>query len=279
VDDFRAASLASWSTVAPDWGELTSWIDYQLGAAADWMIDAVHIEPGERVLELAAGPGTLSLLASRIVGDEGRVICTDFAEEMVEVSRRRLASEGTSVECRVMDAEAIDVPDGSVDVVLSRMGYMLMAEPPVALRETARALAPGGRLALAVWSDAESNPWAALPMQAVMAHVGAAPAPPGTPGLWALADERHLRTLLEDAALKPLAIEQLGAEVEYASLAHWFEMTKRLAGPLRAILANLDGDARAAVERRMEEAAAPYMQADGRVVMPERMVVASARCV
>ena len=278
MDDYRAASLASWSSVAPDWGELSERIDRQLGPAAAWMIDAVQLEPGERVLEIAAGPGTLSLIASRIVGERGQVICTDFAEPMVEVSRRRMAAEGASgVECRVMDAEAIDLPEESMDVALSRMGYMLMAQPDVALRETARALSPGGRLALAVWSNAESNPWVALPMQVLLAHLGAPSPPPGAPGLWALADEEHLRTLLADAGFELLAMEQLGSEVEYPSLAYWLEMTQRLAGPLRAALVKLDDEARAAIARELESAAAPYTQADGRVLMTQRMLVASAR--
>src|SRR5947209_6411484 len=119
MTDFDTFSRQSWSTVAPDWGELIGDIDDQLGVAARWMVDAVGLEPGEEVLELAAGPGTLSLLAARAVGDAGSVICTDFAEAMVDTARRRIADAGVAnVECRVADAQAIDLPDAAVDVVL-----------------------------------------------------------------------------------------------------------------------------------------------------------------
>jgi SAM-dependent methyltransferase len=278
VDDFRVASRQSWSTVAADWDELTALVDRQLCVAADWMIDAAELKPGQHVLELAGGPGTLSLIAAREVGTEGGVICTDFAEPMVDVARRRLAAEGASnAECRVMDAEAIDLPDGAVDVVLCRMGYMLMADPLAALRETARVLTSGGRLALAVWSDASRNPWAALPFQAVMAHIGAPPPPPGAPGLWALADEDLLGGMLKGAGLEQTRIEQLDDEVLYESVEHWFEQTSRLAGPLRALLANLDSDARAAITQSMSDAATPYQQADGSLSMPEQILVAGAQ--
>jgi SAM-dependent methyltransferase len=277
VDDYRAASLQSWSTVAPDWSELTGWVDYQLGPASESMLEAVALKPGERVLELAGGPGTLSLLAARAVGHEGQVICTDFAEQMVDVARRRLTAEGaTQVECRVMDAEAIDLPDGAVDAVLCRMGYMLMADPGAALRETARVLAPGGRVALAVWSEAAFNPWAALPMRAIMAQLQAPPPEPGAPGLWALADESRLRGLLEDAGLESIRIEPLDQVLDYESFEHWLEMTSRLAGPIRALLAGLDERRRAELEAGLREAAEPYRQADGRLSMPERMLGASA---
>ena len=276
MNDFDAASRTSWSTVAPDWGELIEDIDVQLGAAAQWMIEAVSLAPGERVLELAGGPGTLSLIAAAAVGPEGRVICSDFAEPMVETARRRIEHEGAhNIECRVVDAQAIDLPDGSVDVVLCRMGYMLMGDPAAALRESGRVLRSGGRLALAVWSDAAANPWGAVPMQAVMGHLGAPPPPPGTPGLWALADEQHVRGLMSDAGLGEVRAELLDDETPYDSAEEWLATIARLAGPLRVLLANLDDAARQAIADRVSEAAEAYRRPDGRLHVPERMLLAT----
>lgn len=278
MSDYRAASLQAWSNVAPDWGELISNVDRQLQRSAEWMIDDVQLQPGDRVLELAGGPGTISLIAARAVGDQGKVTCTDFSEPMVEAARQRAAAEGpTNIEHRVMDAEAIDLPDGAVDVVLCRMGFMLMADPATAIRESARVLAPGGRLALAVWSDAESNPWAAVPMRAIMQHLGAPPPPPDAPGLWALADEDHLRGLLSQAGLSSVRTELLDDRVEHDSPETWLELTGRLAGPVKALLANLDDAGREAISGAVAAAAQPYRQDDGRLSLPERMLVASAR--
>lgn len=277
MEDFRATSLESWSSVASEWGELTAWVDYQLAPAADWMLDAVDLRDGERVLELAGGTGTLSLAAARAVGPEGHVIYSDFADAMVATARSRLAAEGAGeVECRVMDAEAIDLAEGAVDAVLCRMGYMLMADPALALRESARVLAPGGRLALAVWSDAGSNPWSALPMKAMLSHSGAPPPAPGAPGPWALADESGVRRLLEEAGLVSIRIETLDSVLEYDSFEHWSEMSSRLAGSVRAMLANLAAGDWAAIERRLREAAEPYEREDGTLALPERMLVAAA---
>jgi SAM-dependent methyltransferase len=278
VEDFRAASLSGWSSVAPDWGRLISRVDRQLGRAAEWMIDAAALEPGDRVLELAGGPGTLSLMAARVVGEDGEVICTDFAESMVAAARARSEAERVSnMQFRVMDAEALELPDGAVDVVLCRMGFMLMADPAAALRESARVLAPGGRLALAVWSDAEANPWATVPMAAVMEHFGAPGPPPGAPGLWALADRERLRALLEGAGMDSVTSEVLDDHVEYASVDELMELTGRLAGPVRALFVNLDDDARAAITARVADRAEPYRREDGTIGLPERMLVASAR--
>ena len=57
-----------------------------------------------------------------------------------------------------MEAEWIDLPTASVDGVLCRFGYMLLADPEAALRETRRVLKPGGRVALAVWDDLDAQP-------------------------------------------------------------------------------------------------------------------------
>lgn len=277
MDDYRAASLQAWSSVAGDWAELAERIDEQLRPAAEWMIDAAALRPGERVLELAGGPGTLSLLAAGLVGPDGNVLHSDFAEPMVRGAQERFRAGGfDSIESRVIDAEAIDLPDGSVDVVLCRMGFMLMADPAAALRESARVLGPGGRLALAVWTDAASNPWVALPMQAVAAELNAPPPPPDAPGMWSLGDPQRVERMLGEAGFTEVRIDLLDATAEFESADQWIEATRRLAGPLRALFANLEPPVREAIEGRIRESATAYEQPDGRLVMPEQMLVAGA---
>ena len=278
MDDYRAASLHSWSSVAADWAQLTDRVDRQLRAAAEWIIDALALEPGRRVLELAGGPGTLSMMALRAVSPGGHVIYSDFAEPMVDAARDRLQREGASgVEYRVIDAENIDLPDASVDAVACRMGFMLMADPAAALGESARVLVPAGRIALSVWAEAAANPWGAMPMQAVASQLGAPSPPADAPGLWALADEARLKGLLEDAGFQSVRIERLDDAVEFESAEQWIEVTRRLAGPLNALLASLDEDTRGAIEERMRQAATPYELPDGRISMPEQILAASAR--
>lgn len=278
MDDYRAASLQAWSAVAPDWGALTERVDRQLRPAADWIIGAVSPRPGDRVLELAGGPGTLSALIAPLVAPEGSMLHSDFSEEMVKVAGERFRSEGIDeIESRVIDAEQIDLPDGSIDVVVCRMGYMFASDAGMALRESARVLTANGRLALAVWTDAPSNPWASVPMKTVVAELNFPPPPPDAPGLWALGDQHRLEGLLRDAGLNEIRVEVLDGEVEFDSAEQWVEATTRLAGPLRALFANLDQGVRRAIERRIVEAAAPFEHPDGHVSIPQQMLLASAK--
>src|ERR1700683_1268396 len=94
MDSYRAASLDAWSSVAPDWAELSSRVDRQLQGAADWMLEALALTPGDRLLELAGGPGTLSVRAAPAVGPTGHVIYSDFSEPMVQAAQERLHAEG-----------------------------------------------------------------------------------------------------------------------------------------------------------------------------------------
>ena len=95
-----------------------------------WMIDATAPQPGERVLELAAGLGETGMLAAELVAPMGGVIVSDQAEAMLSGARERAIALGLSnVEFQVLNAEWIDLPVASIDVVLCRWGYMLMADP------------------------------------------------------------------------------------------------------------------------------------------------------
>ncbi len=111
---------------------------------SEWMVQALDPQPGDTVLELAAGPGGTGFAAAAILGEQGRLISSDFSSEMVEVARRRAAELGlANVEHRVIDAEEIALEDDSVDGVLCRFGFMLMPDPDSGARRDAPRPSPG----------------------------------------------------------------------------------------------------------------------------------------
>ncbi len=141
------------------------------------------------MIDIAAGPGDLGFQVAELVGGGGRVMSTDFAPEMVEVARRLGEARGVgNVDHAVLDAERMGLEDDCVDAAVCRWGYMLMADPGAALRETRRILREGGPLAFAVWASPERNPWAALPAATLVQRGHLPPPEPGAPGIFALAD-------------------------------------------------------------------------------------------
>jgi ubiquinone/menaquinone biosynthesis C-methylase UbiE len=130
---FRAASLENWEAAASGWRRRRDLLDAYAAPVAHWMLEAVS-QPGERVLELAAGMGETGLLAAELVAPAGSVIISDQAEAMLEGARARAAELGIeNVRFQVLNAEWIDLPLASVDVVLCRWGFMLMVDPGAAL--------------------------------------------------------------------------------------------------------------------------------------------------
>ena len=128
-------------------------------------------EPGERVLELACGPGSVGIAAAALVGDGGEVVLSDVAPAMTAIAAARAESLGLeNVSTRVLDLEQIDEPDESYDVVVCREGLMLVPDPVRAARELRRVLRPGGRVAVRVWGPRERNPWLGVVFDAVSAR-------------------------------------------------------------------------------------------------------------
>jgi ubiquinone/menaquinone biosynthesis C-methylase UbiE len=217
-DAYRERSLAIWGKVAPAWKDRNEWMISHTGQVSDWIVERADPQPGSTVLDIAAGPGDLGFRVAGRVGDSGRVISTDFAPEMVDVARRLGEARGLgNVEYRVLDAERMDLEDDSVDAVVCRWGYMLMADPAIALRETRRVLREGGPLAFAVWAPPDRNPWAAVPAMTLVQR-GLMPSPePGTPGMFAMGDPGLVRELATVAGFEEPKLEEIAFEFRYAN--------------------------------------------------------------
>ena len=230
------------------------------------MVEQVDPQPGQTILDVAAGTGDLGFAAAARVGEDGGVICTDFAPEMIEAARRNGERLGLSnVEYRVLDAERMDLADDSVDGVLSRWSYMLMADPAAALAETRRVLRDGGTLAFAVWQTPDRNPWAALPGMTLVQRGHMPPPEPGAPGIFAMGEAERVRELVAGAGFGEQQIEELTFEWRYAAEDLWDTLT-RLAGPLARVINGLDDEERDATRAAIEQSLDQYREGDELVV-------------
>ena len=115
----------------------------------DRAIEALALPPGSRVLDLCTGTGDLAIAATRLVAPVS-VVGVDFSGEMLRRARSKIldASLGSSIRLVRGDATRIPLPDASCDAATIGFGIRNVAEPERALRELARVLRPGGRLAI-----------------------------------------------------------------------------------------------------------------------------------
>jgi SAM-dependent methyltransferase len=266
-----------WASVAGGWAQHAEYADRRGAELTEKLLDLTTPQPGERVLELACGPGGAGLAAAVRVVPDGEVVLSDVAAEMTAIAAARAAARGLrNVSTRELDLEDIEQPDASYDVVLCREGLMLATDPARAAREIRRVLAPGGRFALAVWGPQERNPWLGVVFDAVSAHTGAPVPPRGVPGPFSLGDPDRLAALLRDAELADVVVSELPVPLRAESFEDWWTVTCALAGPLTRILAGLPEGAAEALRARARDAVRPY-ETRGGLELPGVALIAAGR--
>lgn len=275
--EYRAASREHWAAAAGGWGAHRDVIQSAGEPVSHWLVDAIDPQPGHRVLELAAGSGDTGFLAAELIEPGGRLISSDAVEEMLDQARARAAQLGvTNVDFRTIDAEWIDLATADLDGVLARWGYMLLADPAAALRETRRVLRPGGRVALAAWAEPAENPWAAAPVAELVALGALEPPDLEQPNMFAFRDPRRIVDLLEETGFAETVVQQIAIVFRYASLDDWWDtqldLSTSLARQVGAISPAQRDDLRDALDARL----ARYVAPDGAVALPGLTHVAAA---
>ena len=162
-----------------------------------------------------------------------------------------------------MDAEQLDLPDGSVDGVICRWGYMLMAHPAVAFRETRRVLRPGGHLCFSVFASAERNPWAAIPARVLIEGGHMVPPAPESPGILALANPDRIKRLLSDAGFGLPRIEEVPIVWSSESPDQYWSLLREVAGALAAVITGLPEDRQDSVRQTLQDRLASFRRNGG----------------
>jgi ubiquinone/menaquinone biosynthesis C-methylase UbiE len=277
MSDEREELLARWDTMAEGWKATREAFQHAMLPVSYWLVEAIHPQPGHRVLELAAGLGDTGLMAAELVAPGGSVLLTDGSEKMVEAARGHAEEVGaTNVELRTMQAEWIDLPTASVDGVLCRFGYMLLLDPEAALRETRRVLKPGGRVALAVWDALDRNPWMKVLREALVAKGVAPTVQSDGPGPFALGSQEAVTELLETAGFDDVEVEALDLAVGGESLDAWWDQVVKSSITVAEAVRGLAPAEHYALRDLVDQGYSPYVRDDGSLEVPARALVAAA---
>jgi SAM-dependent methyltransferase len=277
ADDYRKESRARWGEQAKGWLAWAEELGRMSMPVSVWLVDALALQPGHEVLELAAGTGDVGFLAAEQVAPGGTLISSDFAPGMITAAQARAEQLGIeNVRFRQIDAEGIDQPAASLDGVLCRWGYMLMADGEAALRETRRVLRPGARVALAAWTSPTENPWASLPMRELVERGHVERPDPAAPGQFAWARAGTIEERLDNAGFGEHQVETVDFAMTFSSVDAWIGVQQELSTRFRDGLAGLDAAERDDVLASVREQGLQYVQEDGSIVLPARSWVAAA---
>jgi ubiquinone/menaquinone biosynthesis C-methylase UbiE len=261
-----------WDSVASGWEANAAFVDEQLALATEVLLDAAEIGAGDRVLEVAAGPGGAGFAAAERVSPNGSVVLSDVAAQMVAVAVRR-ASGNPRVSTDVFDQSAIGFDDASFEVVINRHGLMFVEDPVTTVSEAVRVLRAGGRYAAMTWGPREGNPWLGLVLDAVSDQFGVPFPPLGIRGPFSLDKAEVLTQVLRDGGLENVTVQTMSTPMHAASLQEWWERVPKLAGPLAMALAGMETDVRDAIRDRALASGAKTVRSDQTGVMFEGCVL------
>ena len=266
-----------WEGAAAGWGRRADRVRHWGMPVSAWMIDHLDLQPGQHVLELAAGPGDTGFLAAELIRPGGTLISSDGTEAMLEVARERARELGIeNVEFKRLELEWIDQPAASVDAILCRWGVMLSVDPSAALRECRRVLRPGGSLAMAVWDAAPANPSETIPGQVLVGLGHVAPPDPNAPGMFSLAAPGRLEEVLANAGFVEVLVETVEVQRSYPGVEEYVAETRDLSRVFSDAYDRLSADQRAEVLRGVGELVRPFCAADESLQLPGSSLVAAA---
>lgn len=262
---------SDWEKLAPGWFSQRESLLADSRPIHEWLVNHLDPKPGERILELAAGPGDTGFLVARRLGN-GRLVSTDLAPAMVEIARKRGAELGiTNADYRVLDAQAMDLDNASFAGVICRWAFMLMPDPTAGFRECHRVLKPGGRLAFAVFTGPEDNAFASLPGRVLREQGLLPPAPEASawqPGILALADRTRLDAHIAGAGFTSVHIEPVDMAWRFANTGEYWTFLVEVTA-LGPVVRALTGATRDAVRREIDARLTPFTR-DGRIALPAR---------
>lgn len=246
----KAKHAAMWAS-----GSYRTVVDDIVGGLGGTLVEALDVQDGERVLDIAAGTGTSAIPSARRGAD---VVATDLTPELLDVGRADASAERLAIAWQTADAEALPFADASFDVALSAIGIMFAPHHQLAADELVRVVRPGGRIGVLSWTPdgfigemfAVMKPYAPPPPP------GASPAP-----LWGRAD--HVHTLLGDRVTDLVASQRSLRVERFSSGAEFRDFFKANYGPTIAVFrfiaddaektAALDADLAALGDRYLED--------------------------
>jgi ubiquinone/menaquinone biosynthesis C-methylase UbiE len=273
----KADIRGQWERAAPGWARWETFLAAWMEPATEVMLTMARVDVGTRVLDLASGAGSQTLRAAQRVGPQGSVVASDIADSMLHHVRENARAAGLgNVTTLAGAAEDLNVPAGSFDAVICRLGLMLFVEPARALAAVRRALRSGGKVAAVVFTTPAANPFMAQPMQILLRHAGKTPAP-GQPGIFALGAPGMLVRLLSDSGFADTEQRTMVLPFKTSSAAQTLVMMQEAFGAYRAVISDQPEHVQAAAWAEVADMLKQYDTPTGFVAPTEVCVAAGAR--
>jgi enediyne biosynthesis protein CalE5 len=276
--EFRSGQRQQWDKAATGWRKWSELIDSAASGVSERLVQLAGVQPGSRVLDVAAGYGEPSLTAARAAGSEGRVVASDISAEMLAYGRERAAAAGVeNIEFVEADASSLDFGEGSFDAALSRWGIIFEPDGEGAAARVRGFLEPGARMAIASWGTPDEVPFLGIPVQTVMQRLDVPPPPPGTPGPLSRPTPEALGGLLEGGGFSDVEVERTEVSFGWDSPEEFTTFVREIAPPITAMMASHPQDVQDETWAAITEAVRSRAGDGGEVRLTNAVLLASGK--
>ena len=263
----RDQQQQTWDKFSPGWRKWDNWTMNFLRPMGAKIIEALHIQPTDQVLDIATGTGEPGLSIARLA-PQGHVTGLDLSEGMLATARDNAAQQHlANYTALAGDACALPFPDAHFDAISCRMGFMFFPDMLLAAQQMYRVLKPGGRLATCVWSAPPHNPWITTMMSTISSQLALPAPPPGAPGMFRCAQPGMLAALLETAGFQHVREEELQSTVTFNGPEEYWQNMLEVGAPVVAAMSQADEATRAAIKQALFAKLEPLV-ADGKILLP-----------
>jgi SAM-dependent methyltransferase len=274
--EFRSGQREQWDQAASGWDKWSELIEEGVGVVSERLVELAGVEPGSRVLDIAAGYGEPTVTAAKAAGSEGSVVATDIAAQMLDFARKRAAAAGIeNVEFVESDAISLDFPADSFDAALSRWGIIFDPDGEGAAARVKEFLKPGKRFAISGWGPPERVPMLGIPIRTAMTRLELPPPPPGTPGPMSRPTPEAICGLLEAGGFTDVSAEEMEIVLEFDSAEAFTEFIREIAPPVSAMISPHPKEVQDEVWGAITEAAREHAGDDGKLSLTNMTLVAS----
>lgn len=216
----------NWNGLAHAWSD---WSDrFELGATivSQQLFDMAGLKAGDQVLDIATGTGEPALSAGKIVGEKGKVVGIDIAEEMIAHAKIR-GAHSANVEFLAIDAGSYAI-GGPYDAILSRFGFMFLPDYELVFKKSYASLKSGGVLAFSVWDTPDKVPMISLAFGFFARELNLPAPPQGAPTPFCMADTDLVSTQLAAIGFKDIKVQPVEALFVFDSVAQYLEFARDL---------------------------------------------------
>jgi SAM-dependent methyltransferase len=262
IDPTNVEQLRAWDgDEGAYWADHADYFDRAVGLYHERLLDAAEITPTDRVLDVGCGTGQTTRDAARRA-TAGEALGVDLSSRMLEYAHARAVAEGIhNASFQQADAQVYAFQPSAFDVAISRTGAMFFGDLGAAFANIARAIKPGGRLALTTWRPMADNEWIRAVLAALSAGRELPAPPPGAPGPFSLSEPDRVRAILTVAGFD-------GVELDPMSTGMWFgedadDAYRFVLGLMAWMLKGLDDSARTRAAENLRATMAEHATSDG----------------